>query len=388
MVGMNPVEFLEEVQHAYMISSFGEIIDYDEMYSNGGFFDFLQREYNFKLEEREKVMKSLQEMRSEHVISRYENPYYYKYFRDIISNIHRIKDKFLDCKEQGEPLFGTVEFDMFYAQIRCPDSSMPPIILLYSGIIQFAHDITNVLTKAFPIQVRDGEKIVFGMEPQKIWDSIQSNKWIERRFTDIVFSIFFYGNVDMCDVSQPENDYLYRNFSNALADSFLTFIVAHECAHYYLGHLGTDAVKGIVTVGNVQYESIIPDWEQEFDADYIGVLLTIPVLLEKNMDIQVILGGMYIAMWILSIMESLRIKAGEEKTTHPPAKDRLLQVKKKLQNIMQDDLRMLEVYDMLFSVLWDRFTVIAKNVEDRVLAGRPIADVTYEQIKEAIYQSP
>lgn len=388
MVGMNPVEFLEEVQRAYMVSSFGEVINYDAMYSNGSFFDFLQREYNFKPEDREKVMKSLQEMRSERVISRYENPYYYKFFRDIIGSIHRIKDKFMDCAEREEPLFGTVEFDMFYAQIRCPNSSMPPIILFYSGIIQFAHDITNVLTKAFSIQVIDGEKIVFGMEPEKIKDSIQSNKWIERRFADIAFSIFFYGNVDMSDVSQPENDYLYRKFSNALADSFLTFIVAHECAHYYLGHLGADAVKGIVTVGDVQYENIIPDWEQEFDADYVGALLTIPVLLEKNMDIQVILGGMYVAMWILSIMESLQIKDGEGKTTHPPAKDRLLQVKKKLQKIMQDDLHMLEVYDMLFSVLWERFTVIAKDVEDRVLAGRPIAEVAYEKIKEAIYQSP
>lgn len=388
MVGMNPVEFLEEVQRAYMVSSFGEIINYDEMCFDGSFFDFLQREYNFKLEDKEEVMKSLREMRSEQVISRYENPYYYKFFRDIISSIHRIKDKFMDCAEQEEPLFGTVEFNMFYAQIRCPDSSTPPIILFYSGIIQFAHDITNVLTKAFPIQVIDGEKIVFGMEPEKIRDSIQSNMWIERRFADIAFSIFFYGNVDMSDVSQPENDYLYRKFSNALADSFLTFIVAHECAHYYLGHLGVDAVKGIVTVGNVQYENIIPDWEQEFDADYVGALLTIPVLLEKNMDIQVILGGMYVAMWILSIMESLQIKDGEGKTTHPPAKDRLLQVKKKLQKIMQDDLHMLEVYDMLFSVLWERFTVIAKDVEDRVLAGRPIAEVAYEKIKEAIYQSP
>lgn len=358
-----------------MVSSFGEVINYDAKYSNGSFFDFWQREYNFKPEDREKVMKSLQEMRSECVISRYENPYYYKFFRDIICSIHKMKDKFMDCTEQEKPLFGTVEFNMFYAQISCPNSSMPPIILFYSGIIQFAHDITNVLTKAFPIQVRNGEKIVFGMEPEKIRNIIQSNKWIERRFTDIAFSIFFYGNVGMCDVSQPEDDYIYRDFSNALADSFLTFIVAHECAHYYLGHLGTDAAKGIVTVGEVQYESIIPDWEQEFDADYIGALLAIPVLLEKNMDIQVILGGIYIAMWILSIMESLRIKEGEGKTTHPPAKDRLLQVKKKLQNIMQDDLCMLEIYDMFFSVLWDRFTVIAKDVEDRVLAGCPIAEV-------------
>lgn len=385
MVGMNPLEFLEEVQREYMVSTFGEVINYDEMYSNGSFFDFLQQEYNFKCEDRNKFIKSLHEMRSGHVISRYENPYYYKFFMDIITNIHKIKDAFMDCHGLDMPLFGTVEFDMFYAQIRCPNSDMPPIILFYSGIIQFAHNITNVLTKAFPIQVLDEEKITFGMEPEKIKDSIKSNKWIERRFADIVLSIFFYGNVDMCDVSQPENDYLYRQFSNALADSFLTFIVAHECAHYYLGHLGKDAIKGIVTVGNVQYENLVPDWEQEFDADYIGALLTIPILMEKKMDIQVILGGIYVAMWVLSIIESLRIKGGSGEATHPPAKDRLLQIKAKLQKIMQDDLHVLDVYDILFSDLWDRFSIIAKDVEDRVLTGRPAAEVTYEQIKKVIY---
>ena len=388
MVGMNPLEFLEEVQREYMLNTFGEVINYDEMYSDGRFFDFLQQEYSFKHEDRDKVIKTLREMRSGHVISRYENPYYYKFFMDIISNIHRIKDTFMDCHGLDMPLFGTVEFDMFYAQIRCPNSDMPPIILFYSGIIQFAHNITNVLTKAFPIQVLDEEKITFGMEPEKIKDCIKSNKWIEKRFTDIVLSIFFHGNVDMCDVSQPENDYLYRQFSNALADSFLTFIVAHECAHYYLGHLGADAVKGIVSVGKVQYENIIPDWEQEYDADYIGALLTIPILMERKMDIQVILGGIYVAMWMLSIIESLWIGSGSGKATHPPARDRLLQIKRKLQKIMRNDLHVLESYDILFSELWERYSIISKKVETRVLAGRPMAEVTYEQIKEAIYQNP
>ncbi len=351
MIGMNPLEFLEEVQREYMVSTFGEVINYDEMYSDGRFFDFLQQEYNFKYEDKDKLLKSLCEMRSGHVISRYENPYYYKFFKDIINNIHRIKDTFMNCRGLDMPLFGTVEFDMFYAQIRCPNSDMPPIILFYSGIIQFAHNITNVLTKAFPIQVLDEEKITFCMEPQKIKECINNNKWIEKR----------------------------------LADSFLTFIVAHECAHYYLGHLGKDAIKGIVTVGKVQYENLVPDWEQEFDADYIGALLTIPILMERKMDIQIILGGIYVAMWILSIIESLQIKRGQGETTHPPAKDRLLRIKTKLQKIMQNDLRVLEIYDVLFSGLWERFSIIAKDVEGRILAGRPAAEVTYEQIKKVIY---
>ena len=168
MIGMNPLEFLEEVQREYMVSTFGEVINYDEMYSDGRFFDFLQQEYNFKYEDKDKLLKSLCEMRSGHVISRYENPYYYKFFKDIINNIHRIKDTFMNCRGLDMPLFGTVEFDMFYAQIRCPNSDMPPIILFYSGIIQFAHNITNVLTKAFPIQVLDEEKITFCIDRKSV----------------------------------------------------------------------------------------------------------------------------------------------------------------------------------------------------------------------------
>ncbi len=103
------------------------------------------------------------------------------------------------------------------------------------------------------------------------------------------------------------------------------------------------------------------------------------------MDIQVILGGIYTAMWILSIIENLKVRDGTGETTHPPAKDRLMRMKGKLQEVMRTNLCVLEVYDKLFSVLWKRFSVIAKDVEAKALAGRPIAEVTYKQIKNIIY---
>lgn len=382
---LDPLEFLESVQYEYMLKVYGKVIDYDEMYSDEHFLDFLYREYNFRYEDKEEILKSMQKMRSNHVISRYENPYYFKYFDQIIYDIHEIKDRFLDCEEQKAPLFGTVEFDLFAAQIREPDSAMPPLILFSSGIIQFAHDITNVLTKAFPLQYQENISVSFSMETEKALETIKNNQWIERRFSDIVLCMFFYNNVELCDVSQPENDFLYRGFSNALADSFLTFVVAHECAHYYLGHLKDTARKEIVSVGNIKYESINPDWEQEFDADNVGALLAIPVLLNKGMDIQVALGGIYIALWTLSIMESLRIGGREGTTTHPPAKDRLLNVKEKLRNMLDNDLCILDTYDAVFSSLWNRFTIISKKVEEKLLAGRTNALVDYEQVKNIIY---
>ena len=266
------------------------------------------------------------------------------------------------------------------ASVSRPESIFNYIQMLIVSVL-FIRSVTRLELNGIEVYI----VYLLHIKPEKIKDCIKSNRWIEKRFTDIVLSIFFCGNVDMCDVSQPENDYLYRQFSNALTDSFLTFIVAHECAHYYLGHLEKDAVKGIVTLGKVQYENLIPDWEQEFDADYIGALLTIPILNERKMDIQVILGGLYVAMWVLSIIENLQIKGGSDKTTHPPAKDRLLQIKEKLQKIMQTDLRVLEIYDVLFSDLWERFSIISEEVETRVLAGRPMAEVSYEQIKKVIY---
>ena len=43
MVGMNPLEFLEEVQREYMVSTFGEVINYDEMYFDGRLLIFYSR---------------------------------------------------------------------------------------------------------------------------------------------------------------------------------------------------------------------------------------------------------------------------------------------------------------------------------------------------------
>ena len=57
MVGMNPLEFLEEVQREYMVSSFGKVLNYDEMYSANGFFEFLQQEYNFMYEDKGELLK-------------------------------------------------------------------------------------------------------------------------------------------------------------------------------------------------------------------------------------------------------------------------------------------------------------------------------------------
>lgn len=363
------IRFLEDIQSAYMKRAYGKVIDYEKEFNFDKFFDFLCDTYHFKISDRDKVLGELNMMKTAHLISRYENPYYYRFFNDILTAMHDIKDKFLDCSEVEYPVFGTVELEQFSAQIRSMDGGNRPIILFSSGIIQFAHIISNLLTKAFPICEATDTHIKFDLDPKKVLDIIQNNRWIEKRFTDLVMCMFLTNNTEQCDTDQPQNDNLYRTFSNSLADSFLTFIVAHESAHHYLGHMKIEHTKKMVTVQNIVYEQIELNWQQEYEADHIGALLAIPVLLQKKVDITQAVSGIYVAMWSMSIMESLHNGKNSGTTTHPPAVERRNAIKTKMEQAIGCELEILRVYDILLSTLWERFQKIAEKIESIILQG-------------------
>lgn len=227
---LEPLEFMEELQKEFMLKTFGEIINYDEYYQTDDYLDFLCKTYNFKYD-KDSLNADMKKIRAGDMVSRYENPYYYSFFCDIVGDIHKMKDNFLTCEEDTHPIIGTVEFELFTAQIRQPKSDKSPIIIFSSGIIQFAHIITNLLTKAFPIEIREHSQVLVDMDIKKILTIVQGNRWIEQRFSELCTCVLLTRNVRLCSLDQPQDNRTYRLISNRLADAFLTFIVAHECAH-------------------------------------------------------------------------------------------------------------------------------------------------------------
>lgn len=114
---LEPLEFMEELQKEFMLKTFGEIINYDEYYQTDDYLDFLCKTYNFKYD-KDSLNADMKKIRAGDMVSRYENPYYYSFFCDIVGDIHKMKDNFLTCEEDTHPIIGTVEFELFTAQIN------------------------------------------------------------------------------------------------------------------------------------------------------------------------------------------------------------------------------------------------------------------------------
>ena len=75
------------------------------------------------------------------------------------------------------------------------------------------------------------------------------------------------------------------------------------------------------------------------------------------------------AMVRISFLAGWNAAGGE-----PPKPQKILELKTDFRGI-----------DTNITDLWERFSIISKEVEIKVLAGRPVAEVTYEQIKKVIY---
>lgn len=383
---LKPLEFLEKLQKEYMLKSFGEIVDYDEYYQNDDYLNFLNNTYNFSYD-KNSLNEDMKKMRAKNMISKYENPYYYGFLSNILVDIHKVKDNFLSCEELPLPIIGTIEFELFTAQVRLPKSNMPPIIIFSSGIIHFAHIITNLLAKVIPIEIREQTQVWIDMDIEKILTNVHENKWFEQRFVDLCMCILLTRNPRLCSLDQPQDNRIFRMLSNRLSDAFMTFIVAHECAHHYLGHLNMCEQADIVKINQMEYEKIKLNWEQEYDADYLGALLTLPVLFEKKYEPIQIISGIYISLWSINIIECLQTMSENRISfTHPSGKKRLIELKNKLKKILKTDLTVLDIYDKLFSTLWDKFIITYQNIEKQVLEGEKQRLISYEKIKELIYQ--
>lgn len=120
----------------------------------------------------------------------------------------------------------------------------------------------------------------------------------------------------------------------------------------------------IVKVNQIEYEKIKLNWEQEYDADYLGALLTLPVLFERKYEPIQIISGIYISLLSINIIECLQIIPEDRISfTHPSGKKRLIELKNKLEKILKTDLTVLDIYDQLFSILWDKFINTFQNIE-------------------------
>ena len=175
------------------------------------------------------------------------------------------------------PLFGTLPAGGLNAT-SYGFSNSERLIIFESELLQFCNLISKIVAKSIPF-VKENDQIVFQFEEQIIRDKIEEEDEIFERFKDLIIGFLLTGRAT--SASQYILEAPFNNISDHLRLSMEVFIMGHEYAHILLRHLDSaETSKQVLDsedVFNISYS-----WQQEFDADGLGLPLMITALHEQG----------------------------------------------------------------------------------------------------------
>ena len=147
-------------------------------------------------------------------------------------------------------------------------------------------------------------------------------------------------------------------YYNVVTNSMEYFLLGHEFGHIIKGHLEN---KNFMNASSTGHFELIPSWEKEYEADYVGLRLALTTLQNGNSPPQFHLIGIDILYTYLQIIDeySALLKDQDElfysfKRTHPPPSVRRDKLRQHFMDIRQDEdgLKAAKIASEILFELW------------------------------------
>ena len=202
------------------------------------------------------------------------------------------------------------------------------LILIEDGILGFSNLFAKCIASSFPIIGVDGERQTLSMELSQVLGRLDANPGIAERFFDVTAAYLLHGSPHAARPYFVERE--YEAFSSLLRDAMEFFVLSHEYGHCSAGHLEIGTKKAFAMKGAdgtaQELEELIPaDWMHEFEADLLGLLISLAVLIDiKKISPSLGYAGVEMVFSCISVLERALsvIEFGEERErlldTHPP----------------------------------------------------------------------
>jgi hypothetical protein len=222
-----------------------------------------------------------------------------------------------------DPLLGTIATGRVNGLAIAVPDVQTRIILIEAGLFNFANLMCKSVAAAIPMTglTNDGN-LSFSTSPEDIDRLLEQNFEPVRRFFDALTSYVIRGDAQAAEPYALEGHQVH--LADLLRDSMETFIIGHEMGHITLGHLdGKRALRAVA--GNLQADAVEASWEDEFQADFIGMHLMIRSLIrERKVDVALSYWGADLFFGCVRVVENTVsiLISGEAVTsaseTHPP----------------------------------------------------------------------
>lgn len=327
--------------------------------------------------------------------TKYQNPLTYSILREMIDEFQGLFPQIKAESKNGKtirlqdfPIFGTVDMGEFSAQIRVDSDDQKPLMVFSDGFFGFANLISKIVAFCFPVK-EVGNQYAFSTDINDVIAKIASDKKIAVYFFDLMFAYLLERDPHRAKQYFQENQHIV--LVSMILNAFEGFVVAHEYAHYVLGHLGNQKTFGVVQINDKEIESILFNWSQEIEADTFAAQLTVVFMQSKGYDKSIAGLGIWVALNVLEILYKLRrVYKGENpdslvlSKTHPPVSERKIKVLEQLFEKDSKEIKLLETIDFIFEKLWktfDEFISILKN------KGIKLANLDFATIQKYLYST-
>lgn len=324
-----------------------------------------------------------------------QNPLTYSLLYDIIRAfsdlIEEKKEEFskqYNVELKKFPVFGTITMGEFSAQaISCGELD-ESLMLFSDGLFGFANLISKLVATAYPM--KNDAAGSYSSKKEDILENISKNNLLIARFLDLMLAYM------LCNDAHRAKQYIiekeYFNFSEIIRDSFEYFVVAHEYAHFSLGHLSAESNKKLFGQDCKDVEKIIFNWAQEIEADKLGAVLTLHVMTQRGYDVFISGMGIWVCLTVLDYIEKLRkVLEGQEtdeelSMTHPPISIR----KEAFLTVLPNEKEAREFFssiDVIFDELWKYFIRFFNSLK-QMLSKQKISlkDLNYATISNLLYK--
>jgi hypothetical protein len=258
------------------------------------------------------------------------------------------------------PYIGSVLSDQYNAfACRIPETDQT-IILLDGELFVLASILSKIITLSLPKFKYFGNIAEFSTDKKIIEKHIEENPEITYRFKLLVYDYLYKKRA----INYFEPDNRFTAFRWNLINSLELFVVGHELGHIISGHL-EKSITWIFNVNNINITKICPNWENEYEADKIGVKLMLKAI-EKNGQLPFCYVGADLFFAFLNIHERAiaLFSTGEEYNiinynSHPPTKGRRDLIKNHINlNIIEKNIIIYNIFnefiDNVIEVLWGK----------------------------------
>lgn len=276
------------------------------------------------------------------------------YFQKISETVAKLNYYIKEVPFAGTAI--TKEFNAF----ACSHPITHEKLIIFEGeLLVFANQFCKLIASSLPFETTS-TSVILSTDIEIFKDHLKKNASIQERFDELIYHTIYRG---LPSKSKPYfiDNSLFKVYFEFL-NSFELFIVGHEYGHVLAGHL--DGSCSMKKIASYKFNLIETNWNNEYEADSIGLRLLLNSLDNSNLAPYCYVGPelFFLLIDLLSRISSYMINGTEIRDqgskSHPPAINRKIEIQKHFEHSLNCDdyigyKMLINLIDSIIEILWE-----------------------------------